>query len=75
MEITINELKSKLNYYLNLAQSEDIFVLQNGKNTIKLSSVTTDPVEELTGILSHLDKDISEKAIKEERLAENGLLN
>ena len=71
MEITMSELKSKLNYYLNLAQNEDIYVLQNGKNTIKLYSVTTDPVEELTGILSHLDKDISEKTIREERLAKN----
>lgn len=31
MEITINELKSKLNYYLNLAQNEDVYVVQDEK--------------------------------------------
>lgn len=71
MEITINEFKSKLNYYLNLAQNEDVYVVQDGKNTIKLSKATKDPVEELTGILSHIGEDIDEKTIREERLAEN----
>lgn len=71
MEITINELKSKLNYYLNLAQNEDVYVVQEGKNTIKLSKATKDPVEELTGILSHLDEDINEKSIRKERLTKN----
>lgn len=61
MEITINEFKSKLNYHLNLAQSEDVYVVQDEKNIIKLSKVKKDPVEELTGILSHLDEDINNK--------------
>lgn len=71
MEITMSELKSKLNYYLILAQKEDVYVVLDEKNTIKLSKATKDPVEELTGILSHLDKNISEKTIREERLAKN----
>lgn len=75
MEITVKELKSKLNYYLNLAQNEDVYVVDQDKNIVRLSKATIDPVEELTGILSHVDSDLELKDIKEERLVENGLFN
>lgn len=75
MEITIKELKSKLNYYLDLAQNEDVFVVDQGKNIVKLSKATIDPVEELTGILGHVDENINKNSIKEERLIKNGLFN
>lgn len=75
MEITVKELKSKLNYYLNLAQNEDVYVVDQGKNIVKLSKATIDPVEELTGILSHVENKLDLKTIKEERLIENGLFD
>lgn len=75
MEITVKELKSKLNYYLNLAQNEDVYVVDQDKNIVRLSKATIDPVEELTGILSHVDSDLDLKSIKEERLVENGLFD
>lgn len=75
MEITVKELKSKLNYYLDLAQNEDVYVVDQDKNMVKLSKATIDPVEELTGILSHIESDLDLKAIKEERLVENGLFD
>lgn len=75
MEITINEFKSKLNYYLNLVQKEDIYVIQDEKTTIKLSKARKDPVEELTGILKNIDNEIDMKSIKKEKLAENEYLD
>jgi antitoxin (DNA-binding transcriptional repressor) of toxin-antitoxin stability system len=68
MTITATELKTNLNKYLALAETEDIFITYHGKIMAKLSIPMQDKVsaaKSLFGILS--DKATLQKA-KEERL-------
>lgn len=54
MTITATELKNDLSKYLQLAESEDVFITKNGRVMCKLSSPYTDKVailESLVGIL------------------------
>lgn len=45
MSITVTELKSDLNKYLLLAETEDIFITKNGKVIAKLTNPFQDRVE------------------------------
>lgn len=45
MSITATELKMNLGKYLQLAESEDIFITKNGKVVAKLSNPNADRVE------------------------------
>ena len=54
MTITATELKNDLSKYLQLAESEDVFITKNGRIMCKLSSPYVDRMElvdSLTGIL------------------------
>lgn len=54
MTITATELKNDLSKYLQLAESEEVFITKNGKVMCKLSSPYVDKmalVDSLVGIL------------------------
>lgn len=55
MTITASELKNNLGKYLELAQSEDIYITKNGTKKIKLSNAVERPLVYLDSVF----KDIS----------------
>ena len=68
MTITATELKNDLSKYLQLAESEDVYITKNGRIMCKLTTPYVDKlllVESLVGVLPE-DADIEEA--REERL-------
>ena len=63
MTITASELKNNLGKYLDLAQTEDIYVTKNGTKRIKLSNAKERPLAYLDGIFK--DINISDDEIKD----------
>ncbi len=70
MSITAAELKLNLGKYLQLAESEDIFITQNGKVVAKLSNPNADRVEMAKSLLGVIPADITLEESRGER-AEN----
>lgn len=69
MVITASELKNNLGKYIDLAETEDIFVTKNGQQKIKISSAKQRPLAFIDGIfkdVSLTDKEIDD--LKWERL-------
>ncbi len=69
MTITATELKLNLEKYLDMAQSEDIFITKNGKIIARLTSPVIDKLtilDHLAGILPH-DNTIDEDSFRKER--------
>ena len=63
MTITVAKLKNNLDKYLDLAQTEDIYVNENDKIVVKLSSANVRPLEKIDGVFK--DYDITDDEIKE----------
>lgn len=71
MVITATEFKTNLGKYLELAAAQDIFITKNGKNIARLTSPSVNKLailDSLIGIAPQ-NEDLSEKGIREERLA------
>lgn len=67
MSITATELKMNLGKYLQLAESEDIFITKNGKVVAKLSNPNADRVEMAKSLLGVIPADITLEEAREER--------
>ena len=63
MTITASELKNNLGKYLDLAQTEDIYITKNGKQIIKIVSTKTRPLAFIDGVFK--DVNISDEEIKD----------
>ena len=66
MTITASELKNNLGKYIELAETEDIYVTKNGQQRKKISSAKQRLLSFIGGISK--DIDISNEDIKWERL-------
>ena len=51
MQITATELKNRLGHYLEMVNSDDIWVTKNGKPIAKLVNPNVSSVESISGIL------------------------
>ena len=68
MTITATELKNDLSKYLQLAESEEIFVTKNGRIMCKLSSPYVDKMALVDSLVGVLNNDITIEEGKEERI-------
>lgn len=68
MSITATELKENLAKYLQLSQTEDIYITKNGKVVAKLSNPYMSRVDDAKSLFGVLPKDVSLEEAKEERL-------
>ncbi len=71
MSITATELKINLSKYLMLAETEDIYITQNGKVVAKLTNPYQDRVDIAKSLFGILPNDMTLEEAKEERL--NGI--
>lgn len=71
MQVTVTAFKSNLDKYLNLAQTEDIWITRRGKVYRKLVNPNFSNVAAICGALAGLvPANYGRKAIREERLAD-----
>ncbi len=68
MSITATELKLNLGKYLQLAESEDIYITRNGKVVAKLTNPYQNRVDAVKSLLGVLPADVSLEEAREERL-------
>lgn len=68
MSITATELKLNLGKYLQLAESEDIFITRNGKVIAKLTNPFQNRVDAVKSLLGILPADVTLEEAREERL-------
>ena len=59
MQITATELKANLGKYLALAESEDIYVTKNGRNTVTISNPNKDRLKIVHALYGTLPNDAS----------------
>lgn len=69
MSITATELKLNLGKYLQLAESEDVFITRNGKVIAKLTNPFQNRVDAVKSLLGILPTDMTLEDAKEERLS------
>ncbi|MCD8056247.1 MAG: type II toxin-antitoxin system prevent-host-death family antitoxin [Clostridiales bacterium] len=67
MTVTAAELKMNLGKYLVLAETEDIFISQNGKVSVKLVNNNQDRVEAMKSLFGCISDDITLEEAMEER--------
>ncbi len=68
MSITTTELKENLNKYLQLSETEDIFITKNGKIIAKLSNPFEDRIKIAESLAGIIPADITLEEAREERL-------
>ncbi len=68
MSITATELKLNLGKYLQLAESEDIYITRNGRVVAKLTNPYQNRVDAVKSLLGVLPADVSLEEAREERL-------
>ena len=68
MIITVTELKSNLEKYLQLATEEEIFITHNGKIISKLTNPYQDRVDIAKSLFGVLSTDLTLDETKKERL-------
>ena len=68
MSITAAELELNLGKYLMLAETEDIFITQNGKVIAKLSNPNADRVEMARSLLGIIPADITLEEARSEKV-------
>ena len=71
MIVTATEFKTNLGKYLEMAESQDIFITKNGKSIARLTSPAVNKLallDDLVGIVPH-EKAIDKNTIREERLS------
>ena len=59
MQITATELKANLGKYLKLAETEDIQITKNGRETVKLSGSNKDLLKTIRSVYGILPDDAS----------------
>ncbi len=69
MSITATELKLNLGKYLQLAESEDIYITRNGRVVAKLTNPYQNRVDAVKSLLGVLPADVSLEEAREERLS------
>ncbi len=69
MSITATEFKENLGKYLQLAQTEDIFISKNGKIIARLTEPFSSRVEEAKSLFGIIPDDVTEEEAREERLS------
>ena len=69
MSITTTELKENLAKYLQLSQTEDIYITNHGKVIAKLCNPYLSRMEQAKSLFGILPEDISVEDAKEERFA------
>lgn len=67
MSITAAELKMNLSKYLELSETEDIYITENGKVIAKLSNPNADRVEMAKSLFGIIPADITLDEAKAER--------
>lgn len=67
MSITATEFKMNFGKYLSLAESEDIYITQNGKVIAKLTNPNADRVEMAKSLLGVIPADITVEEARAER--------
>ncbi|MCD7788584.1 MAG: type II toxin-antitoxin system prevent-host-death family antitoxin [Firmicutes bacterium] len=67
MTVTAAELKMNLGKYLVLAETEDIFISQNGRVSVKLVNNRQDRVEAMKSLFGCISDDITLEEAMEER--------
>jgi hypothetical protein len=74
VEVTATEFKTNLGYYLNLVQTEDIWIKKNGKCVAKMINPNVSAVDSITGILKETESGpLDRHSIREERLTEHAV--
>ena len=68
MTITATQLKNDLSKYLQLAESEDVFITKNGRVMCKLSSPYVDKMAIVESLVGILKSDVTIEEGKEERI-------
>ena len=68
MSITATEFKINLKKYLELANTEDIFITKNGKIIAKLTKPYEDRVEKVKTLFGCVPGDVTLEESKSERL-------
>ena len=71
MIVTATEFKNNLGKYLEMAESQDIFITKNGKSIARLTSPAVNKLallDDLVGIVPH-EKAIDKNTIREARLS------
>ena len=70
MAITATELKNNLGKYLELAETEEVYITKNGRLIAKLAPPNQDRLLIAESLLGSLPSDISLVEAREERLAQ-----
>lgn len=68
MTVTATEFKTNFGKYLDLIETEDIFITRNGKTIAKVVNPRISAVDSLRGILKDVPYDIDMDSLREERL-------
>lgn len=67
MSITATELKQNLGKYIQMAETEDIFITKNGKVVAKLSSPYADRIKMAESLLGVIPADVTVEEARAER--------
>lgn len=69
MSVTAAELEINLGKYLKLAETEDVYITQNGKIIAKLTNPNADRVEMAKSLFGIIPADITLEEARDERLS------
>lgn len=68
MQISVSELKTNVGKYIDLAETQDIFITKNGKQVAKLVSTKIDRVAAMKSIFGAIPPDADMDKAKAGRL-------
>ena len=68
MSITAAELKLNLRKYLLIAETEDVFITENGRIIAKLTNPFQERIDKVKALIGILPADITAEEAKRERL-------
>ena len=68
MQVSLSELKTNVGKYVDIAQTQDIFITRNGKQVAKIVSTKIDKVAAMKSIFGVIPPDADLDKTKEERL-------
>ena len=68
MQISVSELKTNVGKYIDLAETQDIFITKNGKQVAKIVSTKIDKVAAMKSIFGVIPSDVDLNKAKAERL-------
>ena len=68
MQVSLSELKTNIGKFVDMAQTQDIFITKNGKQVAKIVSTKIDKVAAMKSIFGVIPPDTDLDKVKEERL-------